>query len=59
MVIARTEQGIQAVAERVLQSTHDHISTLPAVAPRGSAKEKVLIRRRKHRYIDTTSIGVF
>lgn len=39
MVIARTEQGMQAVAEKVLQSTHDHITTLPAVARREHAKQ--------------------
>ena len=50
MVIARTEQGIQAVAERVLQSTHDHISTLPAVARKGKTKD-MHIRHKKHRWV--------
>ena len=31
-VITRTEQGVQAVAEKVLHSSQNHITTLPAVA---------------------------
>lgn len=53
MVIARTELGIQAVAERVLQSTHDHISTLPAVARKGKSKD-IHIRHKKHRWVFTS-----
>lgn len=34
MVIARTQQGMQTVAERVLQTTQDKIATLPAIARR-------------------------
>lgn len=56
MVLNRTEQGIQAVAEKVLQSTHDHITTLPAVARTGNAtdedvKSDTHVKFKKHRYI--------
>lgn len=49
MVISRTEQGIQAVAEKVLQSTHDHIDTLPAVARRANSKDVKSDLQKKHR----------
>ena len=37
MVLARTEKGMQTVAEKVLHSTQDNISTLPAVARKAAA----------------------
>ena len=39
MVLARTEQGMQTVAEKVLHSRYDSIITLPAVARKIHAKE--------------------
>lgn len=52
MVITRTEEGLQAVAEKVLQSTHDHIGTLPAVARTGNFRDVKSDphRYKKHRY---------
>lgn len=34
MAISRTERGVQAVAERVLASSNNHVVTLPAVSRR-------------------------
>lgn len=52
MVITRTEQGMQAVAEKVLHSTDDHITTLPAVARRSKDlnTKPDLCKPTKHRY---------
>ena len=58
MVLNRTEQGIQAIAERVVHSTHDQITTLPTVAQRGHSKDTSSINshphprdHKKHRFI--------
>ncbi len=32
MILTRTQQGMQAVAERVLQTTQDRITTLPVIS---------------------------
>ena len=48
MVLNRTEQGIQAIAERVVHSTHDQITSLPAVAPRGRSKDTSSINSHPH-----------
>lgn len=34
MILVRTQQGMQAVAEKMLQQTQDKIATLPAIARR-------------------------
>jgi len=47
MVIARTEEGMKAVAEKVLNSAHDDIVTLPAVARRENLNEISI--KSKHR----------
>ena len=51
MVLNRTEQGVQVVAEKVLQSTQDRIATLPAVARRATSSNKSdqNVRHKKQR----------
>ena len=54
MILARTQQGMQAVAEQVLQTTQDKITTLPAVARKEnaeSAKPSVQKKAPKPGYI--------
>lgn len=55
MVLARTEQGMQTVAEKVLHSRYDSITTLPAVARKVHTKEddvqsETHTKHIRHRY---------
>lgn len=53
VVITRTEQGVQAVAEKILHSAQNHITTLPAVARKketnGKAETDIHTHRRNSR----------
>lgn len=50
MVLARTEQGMHTVAEKVLHSTHDNITTLPAVARKTNIQSETHTSSTRHRY---------
>ena len=49
IILTRTQHGMQAVAEKVLQKTQDKIDTLPAIARRNTQNVKSDLHSKVHK----------